>query len=135
MKIKNMIIGGMLTTIVSVNTAWAVDTATAKKICMKHDEKVWVDKDSVCVPKNPCQDEKYSRYCNKNFEGIQVSSIADGQDIAEAFSGKRWGKSGCLATSQPETGSVGQDYVFCKYTDGEQRVLESDELSESDKYR
>ena len=65
--IKKIMINSMLSA-VCASGAFADDQTDAiKSACKKSDETVWVAQNNICIPKNPCKDDKYKSYCLRNF--------------------------------------------------------------------
>lgn len=98
-----------------------------KSLCDKNSDKVWVERDGVCAPKNPCDDKKYQRYCNTDFKQVQVGSKADAAELINVYV-KRKGLD-CTVGFIGLSSIIGQDFISCKGTDF--MVFEFDDVSES----
>lgn len=57
--------------------ASAMDVARQKELCDKSKTKVWIESDKACIPENPCKKDKYAKYCNKTFSGIDLFEYDD----------------------------------------------------------
>ena len=61
----------MKKTLLSVLAGVAVITSASagiKETCLQNPDKlVWLEKDNTCIPVHPCENEKYSAYCDKIF--------------------------------------------------------------------
>ncbi|MBR5355171.1 MAG: hypothetical protein IK122_03515, partial [Alphaproteobacteria bacterium] len=112
MKKVTLGIAGILAMVSSAN---AVDTAQIKAACQSSDKTLWVERSQVCIPRNPCDNQKYGKYCNRVFAEYQ--SPADTNvyiDLINLYA-KTHGLE-CDAVPQ-ESALIGQDYVICQGID------------------
>jgi len=115
------------------------DTAAIKKACEESNETVWVEKDGVCVPVNPCvgpakRREKYEKYCNQFFKDTQVNErLGMGSKLIEIYARRRLGIAGLNPAPYllQAPGIIGQDFMAIKQN-GDYVVFEFDDLSENE---
>ena len=114
-------IAGVIAVVASANAA---ETADIKAACQASDKTLWVERNKVCIPRNPCKDSKYEKYCNRMFKDVEVQEIGY-KVLVEAFA-----RTHGLSCVPIDTKSkfVGQDYVICMGTDV--MVFEFDDISE-----
>lgn len=97
---------------------------------------VWVEKDELCVPKNPCKSKSNvirDAYCNQIFKDVQLSNWRHGVTLVKAYLDKRRGLGITNASdigNDKDTSFFGQDYIPAKTTDGGYVVFEFDDLSD-----
>ncbi len=107
------IIMGALVGLMAVSAVRAEEDMTAKikTACQKSDKTYWVESTGACIPKNPCKDNvKYSSYCNKMFQDIQVSYENNYMFFVDLDKTLR----GLDCEIQPtKAAPSGQDYVPC----------------------
>lgn len=115
---------GILGLVSVISAASAVDTAQIKIACQNSDKTLWVERDQVCIPRNPCDNPNFSKYCNRDFANTQVGK-GDDQILINVYAEKN-GIS-CKAVPQ-ESKLVGQDYVVCQGDDV--MVFEFDDISD-----
>lgn len=101
----------------------AQDTAKLKAACQASDKLVWVERNQVCIPRNPCKDSKYEVYCNRLFKDVQTQGVGY-QVFIEAFA--RTHNLDCSVVEQ-NSKLIGQDYVICMGNDV--MVFEFDDIS------
>lgn len=123
MKTKNIICGiaGILATMSAAN---AVDTAQIKAACQANKKTLWVERNQVCIPRNPCKDSKYEQYCNRDFKDVQIKELGY-KVLVEAFA--RTHNLSCVPVDT-KSKLLGQDYVICMGDDV--MVFEFDDISE-----
>lgn len=100
------------------------------------DKYVWVEKDELCIPKNPCKSKSdviRNAYCSKAFEFVQLGNWRKGVTVVEAYLDKQRGlgmtNTGDIGNDK-DTSFFGQDYIPAKTTDGGYVVFEFDDLSD-----
>ncbi len=69
-------IAGILAMISSAN---AVDTSQIKAACQSSDKTLWVERNQVCIPRNPCENPNYEQYCNRVFRDV-YPNVYDGEE-------------------------------------------------------
>lgn len=99
-------IAGVLAMISSAN---AVDTAQIKAACQSSDKTLWVERNQVCIPRNPCKNSKYDKYCNRIFRDVQTHH--NGYKVMIEVFAKTHTLSCVPVDTNPKI--VGQDYVIC----------------------
>ena len=115
--------------VMAVGGASALTTDEIMARCNSSKDTVWDSFNKTCVPRNPCKKDGYARYCNKEFESVQVNSVDDGKTLARAYAMFTDGQMArCEALANP--GIVGQDYLGCTYDNGHYVVFEFDDLSQ-----
>jgi hypothetical protein len=87
-----------------------------KSLCDKNTERVWVYKDKICVPNNPCKDNKYLRYCSSVFAEFQANSALFAAELVNIYA-KNIGYA-CQAGNdireiEDDTRKIGQNYIAC----------------------
>ena len=100
------------------------------------DKYVWVERDELCIPKNPCKSKSEvirNAYCNTVFKDVQLSNWRDGVKVVKQYLNKRRGVD--MTNTQDigntkDTSFFGQDYIPAKTTDGGYVVFEFDDLSD-----
>ena len=128
----------MKKTLLSVGAALAVigSAAAVGPDTCNPDKYVWVEKDELCIPKNPCKSKSdviRDAYCNRTFKDVQLSNWRDGVTVVEAYLNKRHGvsiSSGSRIGENKDTSFFDQDYIPAKTTDGGYVVFEFDDLSD-----
>lgn len=109
------LIFGIAGIIAMVSSADAVDTAQIKAACQSSDKTLWVERNQVCIPRNPCKDSKFEKYCNKDFADFQSPAGSDMYiSLINLYANSH--NLSCSAVRQ-EAKWVGQDYVVCMGTD------------------
>lgn len=103
-------IAGILAMISSAN---AVDTSQIKAACQSSDKTLWVERNQVCIPRNPCKDARYDKYCNRVFRDVQThGNLYKG--LIELYADTH--NLSCVPVEQ-DSKAFGQDYVVCKGID------------------
>jgi len=46
---------------------------------------IWVESDQVCVPVNPCENQGFEKYCNREFKGFGDSLIQKHQFLVDTY--------------------------------------------------
>ena len=113
-------IAGILAMISSAN---AIDTAQIKAACQSSDKTLWVERNQVCIPRNPCDNPNYEQYCNREFSNLQMVD-REYEGIINYFAKVK--NLDCKAVPQ-KSKLAGQDYVVCMGTDV--MVFEFDDIS------
>ena len=64
---KTKIITGVLAGVVSSAAFAAPDVAAIKAACQSSDKTIWVEKNQICIPANPCTSDNTSvkQYCDQ----------------------------------------------------------------------
>lgn len=115
-------IAGVMAVLASANAA---ETADIKAACQASDKTLWVERNKVCIPKNPCKDSKYEKYCNRIYKDLELWGNQY-MILVEAYA-----KGHGLSCSPVDTKSkmVGQDYIICMGDDV--MVFEFDDISDT----
>lgn len=71
---KILISGVMMAALVATTANAAITVEQRKAACEKNADKVWVEDAETCIPKNPCDDEKFKSYCYTKLANINVAS-------------------------------------------------------------
>ena len=100
------------------------------------DKYVWVEKDELCIPKNPCKSKSdviRDAYCSTVFSDVQLSNWRYSIRVVQAYLRKQRGLSMTNIKDIPydkDTSFFGQDYIPAKTSDGGYIVFEFDDLSD-----
>ena len=99
----------------------ATDTSRLKAACQASDKLLWVERNQVCIPKNPCKDSKYESYCNRIYKDLEVINANVKQDsnngspaamlLVEAYAIGH--NLSCVPINDVKDHVLGQDYVLC----------------------
>ena len=128
----------MKKTLLSVGAALAVigSACAAGRDTCNPDKYVWVERDELCIPKNPCKSKSdviREAYCSTVFKDVQLSNWRHGVTAVKAYLDKKRGlgmtNTGDIGNDK-DTSFFGQDYIPAKTTDGGYVVFEFDDLSD-----
>lgn len=124
-KMKKLMIGiaGIMAMVASVNAA---DTDKIKAACQASDKTLWVERNKVCIPKNPCKDEKFEAYCNRTYKDYQCTETYEYQVLVAAYA---LGHNLSCTVLESDSHLVGQDYVICAGDDV--MVFEFDDINDT----
>lgn len=114
--------------VVAMSCAHADDTDKIKAACERSEKTVWVERNKVCVPRNPCNssDPDIVKYCNRTFADFESSGGTDAYiDLINIYAATHG--LNCQAVEQ-KAKLVGQDYVLCQGTDV--MVFEFDDIND-----
>lgn len=114
--------------IMAVSYARADDTAKLKAACEESDKTLWVERNRVCIPRNPCNssDQNILKYCNRTFADFESSGGTDAYiDLINIYAATHG--LDCRAVAQ-RAKLLGQDYVVCQGTDV--MVFEFDDIND-----
>lgn len=102
----------------------------ARQSCLSH-RGTWYD--GYCISQNPCKSEKDSdeKHCVKDFKNVQVATNIRAARIVKTYVQNVLKWEGCAEMKIPKSKATGQDYITCQNTDGDIRVFEFDDMSES----
>ncbi len=123
-------IAGVMVVLASAN---AVDVSQIKVACQASDETLWVERNQVCIPRNPCKDSKYESYCNRKYANEQLMGTAgdwrmtasnDYKVLIEAYA---IGHNLSCVPVDTVAKALGDDYVICMGTDV--MVFQFDDIS------
>ena len=128
----------MKKTLLSVTAALAVigSAAAVGPDTCNPDKYVWVEKDELCIPKNPCKSKSdviRDAYCSVVFSDVQLSNWRKGVTVVKAYLNKRRGLDMTNVRDMwddKDTSFFGQDYIPAKTSDGGYVVFEFDDLSD-----
>ena len=129
----------MKKTLLSVGAALAVigSAAAVGPDTCNPDKYVWVEKDELCIPKNPCKSKSdviRDAYCNRTFKDVQLSNWRRGIEVVKAYLSKQRGLGMIMDPKDyrdgVDTSLFGQDYIPAKTSDGGYIVFEFDDLSD-----
>ena len=97
--------------VVAMSYARADDTARIKAACQASDKTLWVERNQVCIPRNPCNssDQNILKYCNDTFRNVQTN--AEGYMVLVDLYAQTHNLS-CVPVEQ-KAKLVGQDDVIC----------------------
>lgn len=86
---------------------------TDKSSCKKDQEFIWLDNKNICVPKNPCNSEMYSEYCEKHddMEYIVPKGKATEIDVINMYA--EYKNFGCEVSKKLIFKDNGYVYVPC----------------------
>lgn len=123
---KKIIFGivGIMSVMIPALADVSSDTAKLKAACQASDKTLWVERNQVCIPKNPCKDSKFEQYCNRDFKNVQIQELGY-KILIEAYAGTH--DLECLPVDT-KSKLIGQDYVVCMGDDV--MVFEFDDISE-----
>jgi hypothetical protein len=123
-KMKKTLLGiaGILAMISSANAA---DTAQIKAACQSSSKTLWVERNQVCIPRNPCGNPNFDQYCNRDFANIQLVD-REYESIVNYYADVN--NLDCKVVPQ-RSSFVGQDYIVCMGKDV--MVFEFDDIKDS----
>lgn len=101
-----------------------IDVNQIRTACQNSDKTLWVERNQVCIPRNPCKNEKFSQYCNRTFKDVQTRDL--GYLVLIDLYAQTHNLS-CKPVRQ-DAKLVGQDFVVCQGTDV--MVFEFDDISD-----
>lgn len=81
--------------------------------CQSSEKTLWVERNQLCIPRNPCKSEKFEAYCNRLFKDIQTLDL--GYMVLIDIYAQTHGLS-CKPVRQ-DSKLFGQDYVLCDGVD------------------
>ena len=69
---------GIVGVVAVLASANAAETADIKAACQASDKTLWVERNKVCIPRNPCADTsgKYNQYCIHVFDDVYPNTYA-----------------------------------------------------------
>ncbi|MDR0967479.1 MAG: hypothetical protein LBL75_01450 [Rickettsiales bacterium] len=98
----------------AMNNAFGADDnrEKLKSLCAKSADRVWVESDGVCVPKNPCEDTSgnYVIYCQTRFNSLNFSDPMHAINIVQTW--VDYLVAGCTPTSH-FIGADNNGYITC----------------------
>ena len=98
------------------------------------DKYVWVEKDELCIPKNPCKSKSdviRNAYCITVFDGLQLPWETAGEWLAEAYIKNVLNTTGSYQNNLGRNATThlwGNDYMDYKLYNGGYVVFEFDDL-------
>lgn len=98
---------------ISCANANDINVNQIRTACQNSDKTLWVERNQVCIPRNPCKSEKFNHYCSFVFRNIETQGV--GYKILVDLYARAHNLS-CKPVSQ-DAKLVGQDYVVCDGTD------------------
>ena len=125
---KKMFIGIMLA-VLGMSYAHAdvnADLERQKAVCQASDKFLWVERNQVCIYRNPCDHQAFERYCNRDFKDYQSPAGSNMYIKLINLYAETHGLD-CKAVAQ-DAAAVGQDYVVCMGTDV--MVFEFDDIND-----
>ena len=126
---KTKIITGVLAGVVSSAAFAAPDVAAIKAACQSSDKTIWVEKNQICIPANPCTSDNMNakHYCNRTFANHQTCRDSEAIEAVELYV-KTHGLD-CVP-GIVKYGNIGQDYITCFGNDV--MVFEFDDTRDAD---
>jgi hypothetical protein len=110
MKIKKMLMcvaaGAVVMSCASAND---IDVNQIRTACQSSDKTLWVERNQVCIPRNPCENQKFYHYCNRVFGNVETQGV--GYRILIDLYARAHNLS-CKPVNQ-DAKLFGQDYVVC----------------------
>ncbi len=97
----------------SCANAAGIDVNQIKTACQSSDKTLWVERNQVCIPRNPCGSDKFRQYCSHVFRDVETQS--DGYKVLIDLYA-RANNISCKPVNQ-DAKPIGQDYVLCDGTD------------------
>ena len=114
---KKIIFGivGIMSVMIPTLADVSSDTAKLKAACKASDKTLWVERNQVCIPKNPCKDSKFEQYCNRDFRDYQSPK---GSNMYVHLINLYANAHGLSCSAVPQDAKwAGQDFVVCQGTD------------------
>ena len=99
--------------VMSCASANDIDVNQIRTACQSSDKTLWVERNQVCIPRNPCKNDKFKSYCNRMFADVQTRDL--GYMVLIDLYAQAHNLS-CKPVRQ-DAKLVGQDYVVCNGTD------------------
>jgi hypothetical protein len=126
---KTKIMTGVLAGVISSAAFAAPDVAAIKAACQSSDKTIWVEKNQICIPANPCTSDNMNakQYCNTMFAGNQTGSDGEAKGVVDLYA-KTHGLD-CEPVNV-QFSAAGQDYVTCVGNDV--MVFEFDDTRDAD---
>lgn len=109
---KTKIMTGVLAGVISSAAFAAPDVAAIKAACQSSDKTIWVEKNRICIPANPCTSDNMSakHYCNRTFANHQTCRDSEAIEAVELYV-KTHGLD-CVP-GIVKYSNIGQDYITC----------------------
>lgn len=126
---KTKIMTGVLAGVISSAAFAAPDVAAIKAACQSSDKTIWVEKNQICIPANPCTSDNMNakQYCNTVFADDQTGSDREAMAVVDLYA-KTHGLD-CEPVNV-QFSAAGQDYVTCVGNDV--MVFEFDDTRDAD---
>ena len=126
---KTKIMTGVLAGVISSAAFAAPDVAAIKAACQSSDKTIWVEKNQICIPANPCTSDNLNtkQYCASVFADDQTGSDEEAMAVVDLYA-KTHGLD-CEPVNV-EFSAAGQDYVTCVGNDV--MVFEFDDTRDAD---
>lgn len=126
---KTKIMTGVLAGVISSAAFAAPDVAAIKAACQSSDKTIWVEKNQICIPANPCTSDNMNakQYCNTVFADDQTGSDNEAMGLVDLYA-KTHGLD-CEPVNV-QFSAAGQDYVTCVGNDV--MVFEFDDTRDMD---
>lgn len=126
---KTKIMTGVLAGVISSAAFAAPDVAAIKAACQSSDKTIWVEKNQICIPANPCTSDNMNakQYCNTVFADDQTGSDEEAMAVVDLYA-KTHGLD-CEPVNV-QFSAAGQDYVTCVGNDV--MVFEFDDTRDAD---
>ena len=109
-----------------ISVANAADTDKIKVACQSSDKTLWVERNQVCIPRNPCDNSKYEQYCNRDFKDVESRHYLTFRNMIDLYAETH--NLSCKSVNT-ESKLVGQDYVVCMGDDV--MVFEYNDISDN----
>lgn len=108
---KTKIMTGVLAGVISSAAFAAPDVAAIKAACQSSDKTIWVEKNQICIPANPCTSDNMSvkQYCDQRFSNYQTPNDNIAKGMVELYA---LGRLECRAVDVQHS-LFDQDYVTC----------------------
>ena len=114
MKMKKMLMCAAAGAVaISCANANDIDVNQIKTACQNSDKTLWVERNQVCIPRNPCGSEKFSNYCSHVFSNVETQGVGY-KVLIDLYARAHY--LSCKPVNQ-HAKLVGQDYVVCNGTD------------------
>ena len=109
---KTKIMTGVLAGVISNAAFAAPDVAAIKAACQSSDKTIWVEKNQICIPANPCTSDNMNakQYCASLFMDDQTGADEEAMGVVDLYA-KIHGLD--CEPVKVEFNAVGQDYVTC----------------------
>jgi hypothetical protein len=123
MKVSKIILASMLGAAI-LGSAGADEYDGPRNRCKARTDWYWVENTKTCVPKNPCKDEKYEKYCIRDFRDVEVNGLTKAVKLAEYYlKFKGLENVNCLKDQTGEEKGGRQNYIACTAAGGSRYVV------------
>jgi hypothetical protein len=119
--------------VLATSAANAYDDGIKKKCLENPDKVVWIESRGACIPRNPCENNRFEAYCSRVFEKVQLETTELGEKFADMYVKEKLGLAeGCTTIYSYASSIPGNtDWVECHIGDKNFIEFTFDDMSEN----